>query len=112
MLGGEGAGTQRRCYDTLGRGWNETCTLWDEGRQFAVDVDTSDYPYPLRTMRGRWAVEPDGDRSTVSMDFEFVPRSGVLGGVFVATMLLAFKPVVRRILRGWERELTAVHAAA
>jgi len=63
-------------------------------------------------MRGRWAVEPDGDRSTVTMDFELVPRPGVLGGVFVATMLLAFKPVVRRILRGWERELTAVHAAA
>lgn len=112
VLGGEGAGMQRRCYDTLGRGWNETCTLWDEGRQFAVDVDTSDYPYPLHTMRGRWEVEPDGDRSMVSMDFELVPRPGVLGGVFVATMLVVFKPVVRRILRGWERELAAVHAAA
>jgi len=112
VLGGEGAGMQRRCYDTLGRGWNETCTLWDAGRQFAVDVDTSDYPYPLHTMRGRWQVEPDGDRSTVSMDFELVPRPGVLGGVFVATMLVVFKPVVRRILRGWERELAAVHAAA
>ncbi|MGI8662240.1 MAG: SRPBCC family protein [Acidimicrobiales bacterium] len=112
VLGGEGAGMQRRCYDTLGRGWNETCTLWDEGRQFAVDVDTSDYPYPLQEMRGRWAVEPDGDRSTVSMDFELVPRPGVLGGVFLVTMLVAFKPIVRRIVRGWERELTAVHAAA
>lgn len=112
VLGGEGTGMRRRCYDTLGRGWNETCTLWDEGRQFAVDVDTSDYPYPIQTMRGRWAVEPDGDRSTVSMDFELVPRPGVLGGVFVATMLVAFKPVVGRILRGWERELTAAHAAA
>ncbi len=112
VLGGEGVGMQRRCYDTLGRGWNETCTLWDEGRQFAVDVDTSDYPYPLQAMRGRWAVEPEGDRSRVTMDFELVPRPGVLGGVFVATMLLAFKPVVRRILRGWERELTVAHAAA
>jgi len=107
VLGGEGVGMQRRCYDTLGRGWNETCTLWDEGREFAVDVDTSDYPYPLHTMRGRWAVEPDGDRSTVSMDFELIPRPGLLGGVFVATMLVVFKPVVRRILRGWERELVA-----
>ncbi len=63
-------------------------------------------------MRGRSAVEPDGDRTAVTMDFELVPRPGVLGGVFVATMLVAFKPVVRRILRGWERELTLAHAAA
>ncbi len=46
------------------------------------------------------------------MDFELVPRPDVLGDVLVAAMLLAFKPVVRRILRGRERELTAAHAAA
>lgn len=95
-----------------GRGWNETCTLWDEGHEYAVDVDTSDYPYPLTSMGGRWAVEPVGDGSVISMHFRFAPRPGVVGGVFAAVMLVAFRPVLRRILRGWERQLASPRAAA
>ena len=48
---------RRRCTNTTGQDWQETCTVWDEGRRFAVDVDTSDYPYPLRLMRGLWQVD-------------------------------------------------------
>lgn len=105
VLDGAGAGMQRRCHDSLGRGWNETCTLWDDGHQFAVEVDTSDYPYPLAVMRGSWAVVPAGEGSTISMHFEFVPEPNGRGGVFAAVMLLGFQPVLRRILRGWERQL-------
>lgn len=52
VVHGDGDGMQRRCYNTGGRGWNETCTLWDDGHEFAVEVDTADYPYPLAAMRG------------------------------------------------------------
>lgn len=110
VLGGEGEGMRRRCHDSLGRGWNETCTLWDDGREFAVEVDTSDYPYPLAQMRGRWTVDPDGEGSRISMHFEFTPSPGVAGGAFAAIMLLAFRPVLRRIMRGWERQLATSNA--
>lgn len=107
VVEGQGTGMRRRCEDTLGRGWNETCTLWDEGHEYAVAVDTADHPYPLREMEGHWAVRPDGGGSLVTMRFRFVPRPGVAGGAFAAVMLLAFRPVLRRIRRGWERELAS-----
>lgn len=113
VLGGAGVGMQRRCYDTLGRGWSERCVLWDEGSRFAVDVDTSDYPYPLDVMRGSWGVERLGtDRSIVTMDFELVPRRGLAGALFVIVMLAGFRPVLTRIVRGWQRSLPADSAAS
>lgn len=111
VTGGEGEGMRRRCHDTRGRGWNETCTLWDDGHEFAVEVDTSDYPHPLTHMRGRWAVDPDNEDSLITMHFEFTPRPGIPGGVFAALMLLAFRPILRRIIRGWEREVASPGAA-
>jgi hypothetical protein len=92
----------RRCTDNRGRGWSESCTLWDEGRRFAVAVDTSDYPYPLRTMRGSWSVDRLGPaRSRLGMTFLFQPRPGLRGRIFVWAMHAAFPVVLRRILRGW-----------
>jgi hypothetical protein len=62
--------------------WQETCTLWDDGRRFAVDVDTSDYPYPLRLMRGLWQVDPDPSGSQVTMRFAYQATPSVRGGLF------------------------------
>lgn len=107
VLDGQGEGMRRRCQDTRGRGWNETCTLWEEGHAFAAEVDTSDYPYPLTAMRGRWAVEPRGDGSMISMRFEFTPRAGLAGSMFAIAMLAAFRPVLHRSVRGWERQLAS-----
>ena len=107
VAAGEGLGMTRRCYDAVGRGWTETCTLWDEGREYGVEVDTSDYPYPLEVMRGRWSVEPDGEGSIITMHFEFAPRPGPVGATFAAAMRLLFRPVVARIMRGWDRRLAS-----
>ena len=99
-----GPGLARRCYDNRGRGWVETCTLWDDGRRFAVAVDTSDYPYPLSVMQGSWWVEPLGpSRSQVGMTFLFQPRPGLRGRLFVLVMHAAFPFVLRRIIRGWRK---------
>jgi hypothetical protein len=40
----------RRCYDGRGRGWDEVCTLWEEGRRYQMRVRTETYPFPLRQM--------------------------------------------------------------
>jgi hypothetical protein len=99
-----GLGFQRSCTDTAGRSWSETCTLWEPGRRFDVDVDTSDYPYPLARMQGSWRVEPNGpEGSTVGMTFAFQPTPGMRGRFFVAVMHLAFPPILKRIVRGWIR---------
>ena len=98
----DGLGFERSCTDRSGRSWSETCTLWDPGRRFDVDVDTSDYPYPLARMQGSWRVVPtDPDVSTVGMTFAFQPTPGIRGRLFVAVMHLAFPPILKRIVRGW-----------
>jgi len=92
----------RRCTNRRGRGWRESCTLWDDGRRFAVAVDTSDYPYPLQVMKGSWSVDPiAAARSRLGMTFLFQPRPGLRGRLFVWVMHAAFPVVLPRILRGW-----------
>lgn len=100
-------GTVRTCANRSGQQWSETCTLWHEGERFEFDVHTDDYPYPLAVMRGAWWVRAEQpDRSLVGMDFRYQPRSGVRGAVFAAAMQAAFPLVLRRILRGWRKEMT------
>ena len=36
---------RRRCTSTTGRHWEETCSLWQDGHRFAVEVDIANYPY-------------------------------------------------------------------
>lgn len=98
-----GHGFQRTCTDTLGRTWSETCTLWDPGRRFDVNVDTSDYPYPLQLIQGSWRVDPAvSSGSTIGMTFAIQPQPGLFGRLFVPTMHLFFKPILRRITKGWQ----------
>ena len=90
ILGGDGQGLRRRCYDTRGRGWNETCTLWEPGHRFQMRVDTASYPFPLRQLlrgfQGTWSVDavPGGTRITVQFDAE--PRLGLLGRLALRAM--------------------------
>jgi ribosome-associated toxin RatA of RatAB toxin-antitoxin module len=102
--GPNGPALTRTCSNRAGEEWHETCTLWDPGHRFAIEVDTSDYPYPLQAMLGEWSVQPAGEGAEVSMRFAFRPRSGVRAGAFALVMQAAFPLVLRRILRGWRHE--------
>lgn len=100
--GSNGPGLTRTCANRRGDEWHETCTEWDEGHQYAVAVDTSNYPYPLAEMRGSWrtgAATP----AVVGMDFRYRPRPGPRGRLFTIAMQAAFPIVLRRIIRGWRR---------
>lgn len=103
-LSPNGPGFQRTCTDTIGRTWSETCTLWDPGRRFDVNINISDYPYPLQLVQGSWQVEPAASSgSTIGMTFAIQPNPGLAGRLFVPTMHLFFKPILRRITKGWQR---------
>jgi hypothetical protein len=94
---------RRRCANSAGETWAETCTLWDDGRRFAVEVDTSDYPYPLAVMRGLWQVDPHPAGSRVTMRFGYRARPTVAGGLFAIAFRPMFPPALARIFDGWER---------
>lgn len=74
VISGESQGAVRRCVDASGNDWLETCTTWDEERRYVMDVDVSTYParYRMlfRSFKGTWSVEPDDDRTRVTIRFE------------------------------------------
>jgi hypothetical protein len=98
-----GAPLRRRCVNTAGQGWEETCTLWEDGRRFAVAVDTTRYPYPLILMRGLWQVDPHPAGSRVTMRFAYRAAPSVRGGLFAIALRVLFPPALNRILRGWQQ---------
>lgn len=105
VVAGEGEGLVRRCADTRGGEWNETCVLWDEGRQYSIQVDTSDYPYPFDFMQGTWGVEPVGDGSQVTMKFEAKPRLNIpllTPLMFNMGMRPAFTRIGEKLMDNWE----------
>ncbi len=105
VIEGDGEGLVRHCADTRGGEWTESCVLWDECRQYAIQVDTSDYPYPFSFMQGTWGVEPVGNGSQVTMQFDFQFRLNiplVTWVMYRTTMQPAFTRIGEKLLDNWE----------
>jgi hypothetical protein len=104
VVSGNGLGMCRRCYDTRGRGWNETCTLWEEGRAYAftVHTDAPDYPYPLTELTGVWRVEPMAEGSKVSLEFVARAKWGIVGHVLLRILIGPAEKICLRLLERWE----------
>jgi ribosome-associated toxin RatA of RatAB toxin-antitoxin module len=109
LLAGEGEGMERRCYDTRGRGWTETCTLWQEGSRYTFAVDTSTYPPPLRQLlrrfEGTWTVEPEGSASRIGAHFRVEPRFGFAGRALLRLMGRKAKQQLDDLLDRWAEEI-------
>jgi ribosome-associated toxin RatA of RatAB toxin-antitoxin module len=90
FLEGDGQGLRRRCYDVRGRGWNETCTLWEPGHRYRMQVDTASYPFPLRQLlrsfQGSWSVDPVPEGALITVGFHAEPRLGPLGRLAMRAM--------------------------
>jgi uncharacterized protein YndB with AHSA1/START domain len=115
VIEGSTEGAVRRCYNNAGKAWSETCTLWQPGRRYVMEVDTSDYPYPITVMRGTFSVEDDGPGSRVTLRFDYEFRFGFLGRVLGAAARPMFARTCGRLLDSLEAEAVARqrgHAAA
>jgi len=104
ILQGTRENLERRCYDLKGRGWNERCTFWDEGRAFAMEVDTQapDYPYPFKSLRGTWRIIPVGTGSRIEMQFDFRVKYGPLGWILAGLMRPALNRICGQLMDNWE----------
>lgn len=110
ILEGEGEGMVRRCVDTSGNVWTETCHRWEREREFAVAVDTetSDFHRRLFTrFEGSWQVaeRPDGARITVQ--FSFATRPGPVGWLLGKYFAYRAPSLIDPILDGWTGEINA-----
>jgi ribosome-associated toxin RatA of RatAB toxin-antitoxin module len=101
---GEGVGMVRECVDTDGNAWTESCHYWEPGRGFAVavDVDTSDFHRRFFTrFEGRWALSAGDDGVLVTIQFDFDPRYGPLGGLLSRYFRYRAGPLIEAIFDGW-----------
>lgn len=112
VVAGEGEGMVRRCYNAGGGGWNETCTLWQPGSRYTMEVDTSDYPHPLSQMKGTWEVREHGDGALIRLRYEYVMKYGPLGAVLATLLRPAFSRTCRRMLDSYERAVLDTPAPA
>ncbi|HET9144187.1 SRPBCC family protein, partial [Actinophytocola sp.] len=107
VISDPGEPLRRRCVDTAGNSWSETCVRWEPGRRFAVEVDTTDYPYPLTMMRGLWQVDPHPTGSRITLRFVYQAAPALRGGLFAVGLRVLFPVALRRILHGWQRIITS-----
>lgn len=108
VLEGEGAGLVRRCVDTNGNEWTESCTRWEDGRAFAVavDVEHSDFHRRLFSrFEGEWRVTPRPEGVRITIQFGFEPRYGPVGVLITKFFAYRGPPMVETILDGWEAEI-------
>jgi hypothetical protein len=94
-----GEALRRRRTNSQGSSW-ETCTLWEEGRRFAVEVDTSDYPFPIGRVQGLWQVDPDADGSLVTLRLVARPHATLRGGLTAILLRPVLSRALRRVLGG------------
>ncbi len=107
IVSGAGEGMVRRCVDTKGREWSESCTLWDDGRVYRMSVDISSYPASLRTllrrMEGTWTVTPQDGKTSFELRFDGDVRFGPAGKAAVAAM--GRSGVLEAIMDGYEAKI-------
>jgi hypothetical protein len=107
-----GQGMRRRCYDSRGRGWDEVCTLWEEGHRYEMRVRTETYPFPLRQMfrafKGAWEVEPAGGGVLVSMRYGVEPSA--LGLLLWPAIRPTFARQCEQLLDNWQRRIELTEA--
>lgn len=100
---GSGPDLERRCFDNDGKSWNETCTMWDEGRAFAFRVHTEapDYPYPIAQLSGEWALSPVSGGTQILMTFQVTAKPGLMNGLLFRLMAAPFSAICDRLLLRW-----------
>jgi ribosome-associated toxin RatA of RatAB toxin-antitoxin module len=110
VLDGEGVGMVRRCVDTDGNEWTESCTRWDDGRGFAVavDVEHSEFHRHLfDRFEGEWSVSERPDGVVVTIRFDFEPRYGPFGALVSWYVERRASPILDAILDRWADEATS-----
>jgi uncharacterized protein YndB with AHSA1/START domain len=103
VLAGTGEGMVRRCYNKGGAGWNETCTVWQPGERYTMEVDTSVYPYPLSRMKGTCEVRDQDQGTLLRLRYDYEVKYGPVGSVLAVLLRPSFARTCRKMLDNYER---------
>ncbi len=107
IVSGEKEGMVRMCSHGKDS-WSETCTLWEEEKQYSFLVDTSspDYPFPFKSLKGDWKVnELDTGYSEIVMVFEFEYTKRILNILLHPILKMKFTKICIEIMDKWQSKL-------
>ncbi len=112
IVSGAGKGLVRNCAQG-GKHWTETCTLWEEGHQYAFEVNTAapDYPFPLNQLKGTWKLEAMEQGTLVDMSFDFRYRQAWQNLLLHPLMRWKFSSIVAELFENWEKQIYAAQMA-
>lgn len=105
VVSGEKEGMIRACSHGKDN-WTETCTLWEEEKQysFVVNTEAPDYPYPLKWLKGTWQVDKVLDHeSEITMIFEFEYKKAIQSILLHPFMKFKFTQVCKKLLDNWQK---------
>ncbi|WP_074407805.1 type II toxin-antitoxin system RatA family toxin [Aquimarina megaterium] len=106
IVEGEGLGMKRVCSAPDGSSWEETCTLWNPGKefQFVVNTQKEDYPFPLKSLSGSWKLEAISTMQTrLFLDFAYEFKSPFLSGYFLSMGTEQAEKDTEFLLNNWQK---------
>jgi len=107
IVSGEGKGLIRECTSKEGL-WQEICTDWQEQEFYLFEVQTQakNYPFPFKTLNGKWEVCNSGDTHTdIRMKFDFEFKNLLLGWLIYPLMRRKFITICEQLLDNWQLEI-------
>lgn len=105
IISGEKLGMIRSCSHGK-NSWSETCSLWEDEKEYSFEVDTTapDYPFPLKTLRGNWQVnEASNNMTEITMNFEFEYKKSFQNILIHPMMKHQFTKICEELLDNWQR---------
>ncbi|MFX0558650.1 type II toxin-antitoxin system RatA family toxin [Maribacter sp. CXY002] len=107
IISGEGKGMVRSCSHGKDS-WTETCSLWEEEKEYAFEVNTNapDYPYPFKYLKGNWKVEAiDNSQTRVIMLFEFEYKRKFQNWLLHPILKVKFGKTAEKLLNNWQNQI-------
>ncbi|HAS43411.1 MAG TPA: hypothetical protein DCS93_23225 [Microscillaceae bacterium] len=101
----QGTGMIRACSHGS-KSWQETCTLWDEGKKYAFEVDTQapDYPFPFAALRGTWELYPlNEQRTEILMEFEVTYKKKIHQALLHPIAQWQHRKTGETLLNNWQK---------
>jgi uncharacterized protein YndB with AHSA1/START domain len=115
IIEGDGEGMVRKCTDTNGNSWTETCHTWKPEQGFAVTVDTETSEFHKRLFtrfEGEWRLSTGDNGVVATIQFDYDTKYGPFGWLLDRYFQYKGPSLIEAIFDGWQAEIDARLAAS
>ena len=78
-ISGEKVGLVRRLHHKSGRSWEEKCIAWEDKHFYTMQVDTTNYPLPVKKMLRTCSMEEGPKNVLVTIKYDYSPDYRLFG---------------------------------